>query len=119
MKTTPITSADLSRSVIAVPPLARRADLSLDRDANRALIRHLEAGGVRSLMYGGNASALITGLTVTLTPYEAADLSIVWRCGYSAAPAGLSELGTANGGNKSAYVTPTVPFQYLPSTCRL
>jgi dihydrodipicolinate synthase/N-acetylneuraminate lyase len=56
MKTAPITSADLARSVIAVPPLARRADLSLDRDANRALVRHLEGGGVRSLMYGGNAN---------------------------------------------------------------
>jgi dihydrodipicolinate synthase/N-acetylneuraminate lyase len=56
MKTTPVTSADLQASVIAVPPLARLADLSLNREANRALIRHLEAGGVRSLMYGGNAN---------------------------------------------------------------
>ncbi|MEO8487054.1 MAG: dihydrodipicolinate synthase family protein [Betaproteobacteria bacterium] len=56
MKTTPVTHADLARSVIAVPPLARRPDLSLDRAANRALISHLEAGGIRSLMYGGNAN---------------------------------------------------------------
>jgi dihydrodipicolinate synthase/N-acetylneuraminate lyase len=56
MKTTPVTPADLSASVIAVPPLARRADLSLDPAANRALIRHLEEGGVRTLMYGGNAN---------------------------------------------------------------
>jgi dihydrodipicolinate synthase/N-acetylneuraminate lyase len=56
MKTTPVTPADLSASVIAVPPLARRADLSLDAAANRALIRHLEEGGVRTLMYGGNAN---------------------------------------------------------------
>ena len=56
MKTTPVTPADLSASVLAVPPLARRADLSLAPDANRALIRHLEAGGVRTLMYGGNAN---------------------------------------------------------------
>jgi dihydrodipicolinate synthase/N-acetylneuraminate lyase len=56
LKTTPVTPADLSASVIAVPPLARRADLALDPDANRALIRHLEAGGVRTLMYGGNAN---------------------------------------------------------------
>lgn len=56
MKTTPVTHADLSRSVIAVPPLARNADFSLNRAANAALIRHLEAGGVRSLMYGGNAN---------------------------------------------------------------
>ena len=56
MKTTPVTPADLSASVLAVPPLARRADLTLNPDANRALIRHLEAGGVRTLMYGGNAN---------------------------------------------------------------
>lgn len=56
MKTTPVTPADLQRSVIAVPPLARHADLTLNRAANQALIRHLEAGGVRSLMYGGNAN---------------------------------------------------------------
>ena len=56
MKTTPVTPADLSASVLAVPPLARRADLSLNPEANRALIRHLEAGGVTTLMYGGNAN---------------------------------------------------------------
>jgi len=56
MKTTPVLSADLARSVIAVPPLARHPDLSLDRAANRAILGHLEAGGVRSVMYGGNAN---------------------------------------------------------------
>jgi dihydrodipicolinate synthase/N-acetylneuraminate lyase len=56
MKTTPVAAQDLSASVIAVPPLARRADFALDAEANRALIRHLEAGGVRTLMYGGNAN---------------------------------------------------------------
>ena len=56
MKTTAVTSADLSASVLSVPPLARKADYSLNRDANRALIRHLEGGGVRTLMYGGNAN---------------------------------------------------------------
>ncbi len=56
MKTTPVTKEDLLRSVIAVPPMARHADFSLNREANRALIRYLENGGVRSLMYGGNAN---------------------------------------------------------------
>jgi dihydrodipicolinate synthase/N-acetylneuraminate lyase len=56
MKTTPVTPSDLRASVIAVPPLARKSDLSLNETANRALIRHLETGGVRSLMYGGNAN---------------------------------------------------------------
>ena len=56
MKTTPVTAADLAASVLSVPPLARKPDYSLDRDSNRALIRHLEGGGVRTLMYGGNAN---------------------------------------------------------------
>jgi len=56
VKTTAVTPADLSASVLAVPPLARRADLALNPEANRALIRHLEDGGVRTLMYGGNAN---------------------------------------------------------------
>lgn len=56
MKTTPVTKEDLLRSVIAVPPLARHADFSLNKEANRTLIRYLEDGGVRSLMYGGNAN---------------------------------------------------------------
>lgn len=56
MKTTAVTAADLARSVIAVPPLARNADLSLNQQANRALIEHMEQGGIRSLMYGGNAN---------------------------------------------------------------
>lgn len=56
MKSTPVTTADLENSVIAVPPLARNADLSLNRAANLTLIRHIEAGGITSLMYGGNAN---------------------------------------------------------------
>lgn len=56
MKTTPLTAADLSASVLAVPPLARYSDLTVNEEANRRLIGYLEAGGVRSLMYGGNAN---------------------------------------------------------------
>jgi hypothetical protein len=56
MRTTPITPQILQSSVIAVPPLSRTQDLSLNKDANRLLIAHLESAGVRSLMYGGNAN---------------------------------------------------------------
>src|SRR5262252_10528018 len=56
MKTTPVTPADLAASVLAVPPLARRADLTLSPEANRKLVAHLQDGGVRTLMYGGNAN---------------------------------------------------------------
>jgi len=56
VKTEPVTPVDLQASVVAVPPLARHADFSLNQAANRALIRHLEDAGVRSVMYGGNAN---------------------------------------------------------------
>ena len=51
MNTNPITPATLSASVISVPPLARKADGSFNRDENRKQIRHLEAGGVSTLLY--------------------------------------------------------------------
>ncbi len=48
-------SQRIRSSVIAVPPLARREDLSFDAIENGRLIRHIEAGGVSTLLYGGNA----------------------------------------------------------------
>jgi dihydrodipicolinate synthase/N-acetylneuraminate lyase len=62
LKTQAVTFADLSASVLAVPPLARNADLSLNRAANAALIRHIEAGGITTLLYGGNANFYHVGV---------------------------------------------------------
>jgi dihydrodipicolinate synthase/N-acetylneuraminate lyase len=62
LKTSAATAPDLARSVIAVPPLARLPDLELNAAANRVLIRHLEEGGVTTLMYGGNANFYNVGL---------------------------------------------------------
>ncbi|MFM0056082.1 dihydrodipicolinate synthase family protein [Paraburkholderia phytofirmans] len=56
MNESPIRDDELATSVMAVPPLARRADYTLDAAQNLALIRHIEAGGVRTLLYGGNAN---------------------------------------------------------------
>ncbi len=55
MDTRPITPARLAESVIAVPPLARDSALHISRAENEKLIRFIEAGGVNSLLYGGNA----------------------------------------------------------------
>lgn len=55
MNQSEITPEMLAGSVISVPPLARNADFSLNRDENEKLIRHLEGGGVSTLLYGGNA----------------------------------------------------------------
>ena len=56
MNVSPIVESEFASTVMAVPPLARRLDLSLDVEQNRKLIRHMEAGGIRTLLYGGNAN---------------------------------------------------------------
>ena len=53
---TRLTPDVLTASVLAVPPLARHGDLTLNESGNRKLIQHIEAGGVRALLYGGNAN---------------------------------------------------------------
>ena len=55
MRTAAVTSETLASSVIAVPPLARNAKGGLDVAENEKMVRHLEAGGVSTLLYGGNA----------------------------------------------------------------
>ena len=56
MNVSPIVEREFASTVMAVPPLARRADLSPDVAENQKLIRHIERGGVRTLLYGGNAN---------------------------------------------------------------
>ena len=50
-------STDDLRGVFAVPPLARRldSDRSLDLEQNDLIVRHIQSGGLRRLIYGGNA----------------------------------------------------------------
>jgi len=55
MNNATITPEALSNSVIAVPPLARDANLKVCTTENAKIMRHLEAGGIRTLLYGGNA----------------------------------------------------------------
>ncbi|MCH2062956.1 MAG: dihydrodipicolinate synthase family protein [Roseibacillus sp.] len=56
MRTDPVTPDLLRASVIAVPPLARTDDYSLSAEENQKIISHIEGGGVRTLLYGGNAN---------------------------------------------------------------
>ena len=68
--------------------------------------------------FGNNANVAIAGQTLFLTPYETADLSVVWRCGSAPAPVGLQPMGTSAGGNTAVYQASTVDDRYLPSSCR-
>ena len=64
---TSLTSERLAGSVLAVPPLCRKADLTLNHEENAKLIRHIESGGIRTLLYGGNANFY----HVALSEYDA------------------------------------------------
>jgi len=79
------------------------------------------ANGTITITYGNDANKVINGETLSLTPYESPDLSVVWRCGAAPQPAGTALLGTAGGGNQAAYAAPSVGMlpKYLPSACRL
>jgi len=66
MKTT-MCPADLQASVISVPPLCRDGQLQPVAAENARLIKHLEAGGVTTLLYGGNANFY----NIALSEYEA------------------------------------------------
>jgi 4-hydroxy-tetrahydrodipicolinate synthase len=63
MKTDAVTPADLTRSVIAVPPLARAADGSPSIEENHKLINWMVEGGVSTFLYGGNANFYHLGLS--------------------------------------------------------
>jgi 4-hydroxy-tetrahydrodipicolinate synthase len=63
MKTTALAPADLAASVLSVPPLARRADFTIDVAENARLLDHLRSGGVRTFMYGGNANLYNMGIS--------------------------------------------------------
>lgn len=70
MNTNTVTSETLVSSVISVPPLARNVDLTFSRDENERLIRHLESGGVTTLLYGGNAIFYHIGMSEYATLLE-------------------------------------------------
>ena len=102
---------------------ANRAEAGLTPNATDTTGKYVTgvaiANGVLTVTFGFEANAQIAGLNFTLTPYETGNLGIVWRCGSAPAPAGLNLMGTSSGGNTAVYAPPTVPPQYLPSSCRL
>ena len=70
------------------------------------------------ITFGNEANSAIANDTLTVTPYESPDLSIVWRCGYAPVPGGLDPMGTASGGTISSHTDPTIESEYLPASCR-
>jgi len=111
-----------SFSNTGVPPADRTAAgmSATDTDTSGKYVTGVDvANGVITITYGNEANGVINNETMTLTPYESADLSVAWRCGYADAPAGTAELGTAAGA-ATAYVAPSAGMleKYLPAACR-
>ena len=115
---TPIVDAFLQRG--AAP--ANRAQAGMTNNATDTNGKYVQSvnvvNGTVVVTFGIDANIQIANLTATLTPYETSDLSVVWRCGNALAPTGLLPMGTSGGGTTAAYIAPTVPNQYLPSSCR-
>jgi type IV pilus assembly protein PilA len=66
--------------------------------------------------FGNRVHQDVFGDTLSLTPYQTAGGSIIWRCGHAPAPAGAALL--TGGGVTTAFQASTVEERYLPSTCR-
>lgn len=56
MQTAEMLPIQLKSSVVAVPPLARDEHFHLNPQENQKIIQWLERGGIRTLLYGGNAN---------------------------------------------------------------
>jgi len=74
--------------------------------------------GVLIIVFGNEANAEISGLNITITPYETSERGIVWQCGWASAPANTVLLGSTSGGNAATYIAPTILERYLPASCR-
>jgi len=73
--------------------------------------------GTISITYGNEANAQIQGMLLVLQPFETADLSVVWKCGWAIDPANTLPMGTSVA-VPSAVIASTVVQKYVPSACR-
>jgi hypothetical protein len=64
---------------------------------------------------------MIQSETLSITPYESVDGTIIWRCGVAPTPSQTSPMGTYAGGIMASYVAPSAGMlpKYLPHQCRL
>ena len=68
------------------------------------------------ITFGNNVHQDAFGDTLSLTPYQSAAGTFIWRCGYSSAPSGTTIM--SGGGVTAAHQAPSLDERYLPSSCR-
>lgn len=74
------------------------------------------SNGRLDMTFGNNAHQDIFGDTLSVTPYQTAGGTIIWRCGAAPVPTGSTEL--TGGGVTAAHIAPTLELRYLPGSCR-
>ncbi len=121
---TPIVDAFLQRGEAPVNRL--QAGMTANAtDTQGNYVSEVEVvNGRLQVTFGNRASQQIDTMTLSLTPYETVDGSIIWRCGNAPQPTSsggvaYDPMGTSGGGQAAAYLASSVPVQYLPATCRL
>jgi type IV pilus assembly protein PilA len=106
---------------------ASRTDAGMTLNATDTFGKYVTSVAVDNgridVSFGNDANSDITNKTLSLTPYETPDGSVIWRCGQQPAPgangAGVAvPLGSKSAGNAATYQISTVSDRYLPSTCR-
>ena len=87
-------------------------------EANAVVEAVTVVDGRIDVLFGASANPSIAGRTISVTPYETADMQVVWVCGNEAPGLGLVPLGFAGGGRQASQVPTTVEDRYLSSDCR-
>jgi hypothetical protein len=70
------------------------------------------------VVFSEAADSAISGRRISLTPYETADMSVVWLCGNELPGPGLEPLGFARGGPQAVQIPSTIEPRYLTTDCR-
>jgi type IV pilus assembly protein PilA len=70
------------------------------------------------VLFGDGADGEIAGRRISLTPYETADMNVVWICGNQAPGPGLAPLGFASGVRQATQQPTTIDARYLSAECR-
>lgn len=103
-----------SNGGVAPPNRVAAGMTPLATDTRGSFVTSVEiVSGRIDITFGGPlAHQDLIGTVLSLTPYETADNTIVWRCGNADPPAGV----LLNGG--AGHVAPSVDARYLPADCR-
>ena len=70
------------------------------------------------LRFGRAADAALAGHVLSLTPFEAANLEVVWVCGSAVPGVGLHPLGFSGGSRQAVQAPTSIEPRYLPPECR-